>query len=952
MKKIADDVGSEFPQVMASLFLSPGGPKFANLMYHFIKYVLMHKFNEAEKDSTWKPMTFRGRQQDPHLMAVRSCIAANCFLEGIQKEAFVVAEYKRREELLVKENSILKKPYAEMKGRLEKGICGFAGARIQKQKELREMWNLVMDALSELEKEKEVIDSLVEGRVDLYTLDGTDVTLKVPRQLIIRIEDEADQIGDLYKAGKLNLAAIIQLCNWCLRLHGDQHNQVGPAELDHHTLERLAEFLKNELIEMKEKSQQIMQEVIPSVKTSTVKMENAWDKKWEQYSSRTGYSPVRRKYPVLDLLPTMPPLSFEPASEEAYKSSIFYTHSAALPGPEELCTRSSEKGDSGIGSITRSFNDPSTSKLQCTGRFSTPVRDPTEETHFSSLGEESAEMPLINRRLLESKLQTPYMHMGGQQKDKAQSAALLNKQSVSKKKEPLQKAVDQLAEEVADTVTKNSPGISQKQDLALDDLFVSLANNPFTAQSELSRTPENLITDIRNSWRCAVQESELAQRKHQEESVSTHLKYRNCTNDQVRLEPEESSSVACINLSGSVNENTPPDATAHCFGETQESWIVSAAREPLPSVRGRTCWRENASNPDTEPTSSNFQSISNEKRNEFPKPDALWEKYIYRHRNWKGSGMGCSDVGSEDEPHHFSSKITDTGDALISKIPSPSSDSQNLGFGEDCLTNNATLTDEADSDHCLQFLTLDELSPKTPIKKEKLSKSFVMEMCKDERTLANSETFSLFDAECDLDHTLPWNESQNFIVNLSNSTKPPRVGILQETIPDMLGNDSLNSSKSTEVDQLDDSFLNMQNLRSRLEQLRKGMGITKNGGSENKDLIEHMGPSDVHSNGDGKDQHKPELHGEMDYMNEEIDANKLFSLESQFLTALSPVSLESEKLGLFPASLGDSPLNDPVLEDNLFGISKLSPSKSKYEEPQSATDCEQSSTDMGQLISF
>ncbi|XP_078415778.1 HAUS augmin-like complex subunit 6 [Cetorhinus maximus] len=946
MKKIADEVGNEFPQVTASLFLSPGGPKFGNLMYHFIKYVLMRKFNETEKDGTWKTMTFRGKQDDPHLTAMKSCIAANWFLEGIQKEAFIVGEYKRREALLVKENSILKKHYVEMRSRLEKGACDYTEARIQKQEELREMWNTVMDTLSKLEKEKEVIDSLVEGRVDLYTLDGTDVTLKIPRQLIVKIEDEADQIGDLYKAGKLNLAAIIQLCNWCLRLHGEQHNQVGPAELEQHhlTLEKLAEFLKNELIEMKEKSQNITQEVFPSVKVSVGKMESAWDKKWEQYSSRTGYSPVRRKYPVLDLLPTMPPLSFEPASEEAYKSSIFYTHSATLPGPEETCIRGSEKGDSGIGSITRSFNDLSTSKLQCSGRCSIAVGDPTEEIQFSYLGEES-ELPLVNEHPLGSKLQTPYANMmGRQQRDKAQSPALLNKpKNLFKiREEQLQKAVDMLAEEVADTVIKDSSGLFEKEDVPLD-LFVSPASNPFTAQTELPRTPEHLITDIRNSWRCAVQESELAQRKHQEESVSMHPKYRNYTIGQVLLEPEESSSITCVNPTGSIDKNTPPVATALCFDETQESWIVSADREALPSVKGRTCWSENAPNLDAESTSSNCQSIRNEKQNsQCLKAEPLWEKNKYKCSNWEESRIDCSDFGSEDEPHCFSNKVTDgdVNDALVSKILPPPSDSQVLDVGEDChvisktsVSSNAAFSDETEADHCLQFLTLDRLSSKSPIKKEKLSKSFVMEMCKNDKTLESS-VFSSF-AECDSDRTLPWNGSQNSIANLSSSTKPLTFGILQETIPDVLGNDSLNSSKSMEIDQLDDSHLDIQNLRSRFAQVCKNM-TTAYGGSERKDLIEHMGASDFNSNSDDKDQYKPELYGEIDYMSEEIETDKLFSLEAQFLKDLSPVSVESQKLGLFPASLGSSPLNDPGLRNAKGVIFELSPSNN--EESQSATE--------------
>lgn len=52
-----------------------------------------------------------------------------------------------------------------------------------------------MDAIMELEKEREIIDSIMEGRVDLDILDGTDVALKVSRSLLNKIENEGAQVG-------------------------------------------------------------------------------------------------------------------------------------------------------------------------------------------------------------------------------------------------------------------------------------------------------------------------------------------------------------------------------------------------------------------------------------------------------------------------------------------------------------------------------------------------------------------------------------------------------------------------------------------------------------------------------------------------------------------------------------------------------------------------------------
>ncbi|XP_051875916.1 HAUS augmin-like complex subunit 6 [Pristis pectinata] len=943
MKKIADEVGNGFPQVVASLFLSPGGPKFINLMFAFAKYVLTHKLNEELEKSSWRNKVVRGRSQDLHLAAMRCCISRNQFLEGIQKEAFVIEEYKRREALLVNEYHALKKEHKGMKDLLEKAANDCTEEPFQKLKELREMWKTVMDMLLELEKEKEIIDSIMEGRVDLDILDGTDVTLKVPRPLVTKIEKEADQIDDLYKAGKLNPAAINQLCNWSLKLLGDQRDQVGSAELEHClSLENLAEFLKNELIELKEKSQQITQEIFPSVKQSIAKMEGAWDKKCEQCLNRTGFSPMRKKYPVLDLLPTMPTLSFEPASEEAYKSSVFYSHSATLSGLDEPCTKGSEGDDADIVSITSNFNDPSTSKLQCSEYFTPSIRNPNGQTSSSCFGEESIEIPLVTGQPLESRLQTPYVNkMETWHKDKDQSPPILNKpKSSSKGKEAHQKTVDQLAEEVADIITR----VFQKQDLVQEGIF-SPASNPFITQNELPRTPENLITDIRNSWRCAVKESELEQMKRQE-SVLTHPKQTDHANEQVLMKPEESSPAVYMKVSGSFHENTSSDA-------------IALHRTEIDKMRS---WSKTPCSPDPESASSNHLSIRNEK----------WSNWVQSgttkcQLDCREPGMDCSEVGSENEWHYFNSKAAsnDPDGVLIGKILSPLSGSHDSCSSEDgtkktsgSLINSVT-DDEINFGHSQQFLPLKRVSPKSPIKKEKLTKSFIMEMCKTGDTLENSKSYNSLDTECDLDSTLPWNQSQNVTTTPCDSLK---FGILQETIPDVLGNDSLNSSMSPNVDQLDDPHLDMTYLRNRLEQLReRSLAAITYGAKEKINLAENVGTSHFHNNTDSKDQCKPELPCEVDYTNEEVDnADKLFTQESTSLKALSPISFESQKPGLSPISLGSSPLNVLELQDDLFGTSLLNPSQDEASQRVCLAQSEISSVSVdtpldngvGQLITF
>ncbi|XP_069780190.1 HAUS augmin-like complex subunit 6 [Narcine bancroftii] len=873
MKKIADEVGNSFPQVVASLFLSPGGPKFINLVYAFARYVLTHKLNKQLEESNWCHRTVRRRSQDLHLSAMECCIARNQLLEGIQKEAFLIDEYKRREALLVNENQALKKQPNE------KAASGFT-EHVAELKEPREMWTTIMGTLLELEKENEIIVSVMDGHVDLNILDATDISLRVPRPLVTKVQNEADQIEDLYKAGKLNPAAIYQLCNWSLRLLGDQCNQVRLVELEHLlSLEKLATFLKNELMEMEERSQKITQEVFPSVKQSIAKLESAWDKKWEQYLSRTGFSPMRKKYPVLDLLPSMPTLSFEPASEEAYRSSIFYSHSATFSGPDELCTTGSEREDSDNLSMAHGYHAPSTSELQCSECFTPSIRTPNVQT-TSCLKEEPIEIPSVTRQPLESGLLSP--RVGKMEKNKDRSPPLSNKlESCSKRNEPHQKTVDQLAEEVADALTKDSPGVFQ-QDLMQEEYFFSLTNNPFIAQTELPRTPENLITDIRNTWRCAVQESELEQIKRQE-SVSTCPQQTNCTTDQSLLKPEESSPAADMKVPGSFLENAPTDAAAiHCVEfDKMENW----SKPP--------------SSPDAESTDSNHLSIRNEAQ--------AMTKFQLDH--CREPEIDCSNVGCADESLHLNNKgASDDTDILISKVLAPSS-SQVFSSSEDCVKkssgslNNSVTDDEIYFGHSRQFSLVERLNRKSPIKKEKLSKSFIMEMCKSSDAVENVEPYASFDTE--LDSTLLWNEAQN-VTNTPNDRlkSPPRFGILQETVPDVLGIDSLNSSKSSSADQLEESQLTIPCLQNRLKQLNtKCLAFTKYGGSETLNLAENMGASYFRTSTDSKEQCQSELL-KVDYMNEEVDnVDKLFTLESKSLKGLLPVSLETQKPASYPISL-------------------------------------------------
>lgn len=69
----------------------------------------------------------------------------------------------------------------------------------------------------------------------------------------------------------------------------------------------------------------------------------------------------------------------------------------------------------------------------------------------------------------------------------------------------LEKARDELAEEIAKSVMSESPVSGEEKGMAFDDLISSLSFNPFLTRKQIPRTPENLPTEIRSSWRKAIQ---------------------------------------------------------------------------------------------------------------------------------------------------------------------------------------------------------------------------------------------------------------------------------------------------------------------------------------------------------------------------------------------------------------------------------------------------------------
>ncbi|XP_045145244.1 HAUS augmin-like complex subunit 6 isoform X4 [Echinops telfairi] len=128
LKKISAECGGSFPQVVGSLFMSPGGPKFVHLMYHFAKYVAIKYVKTCSKiadSQVYFTDTFNVKQQNLHKCIARCHIARNRFFQILQRQDCVTRKYQENAQLSVKRLRELRAECVVLQNHLKKfGHCG------------------------------------------------------------------------------------------------------------------------------------------------------------------------------------------------------------------------------------------------------------------------------------------------------------------------------------------------------------------------------------------------------------------------------------------------------------------------------------------------------------------------------------------------------------------------------------------------------------------------------------------------------------------------------------------------------------------------------------------------------------------------------------------------------------------------------------------------------------
>ncbi|XP_023614684.1 HAUS augmin-like complex subunit 6 isoform X2 [Myotis lucifugus] len=442
LKKISVECGNNFPQVVGSLFLSPGGPKFIHLMYHFARFVAI-KYIKTHSKNSFKHVaeTFNLKPQDLHMCIARSHVARNRFLQILQRQDFVFQKYQENAQLLDEEVRNLRSEYIGLQNQMKNMEPYDDQSDIQEKiQKVRSLWASVNETLLFLEEEREIVSSVL-SLADQYTLDGTNVAIDVPRLLLDKIEKQMCQlhIGNVYEAGKLNLLTVIQLLNEVLKIMKYECCQADQAKLtiDLRFLEKEAKLQRERLLDLQHMRHKL-EEDLTTITHSIVEKQGKWHKKWKEFLGLSPFNLIKGWTPAVDLLPPMSPLSFDPASEEVYARSILLQYPASLPDTpkqhnrENDCRRASDV----LGTVYDLTNSPASSLFQ-----------PVSSSDGNSVT---------------------------------------------------------IFEKVVRTVLSDSPQLSTGKEVKLEELIDSLVSNPFLTRKQIPRTPENLISDIRSSWRKAI----------------------------------------------------------------------------------------------------------------------------------------------------------------------------------------------------------------------------------------------------------------------------------------------------------------------------------------------------------------------------------------------------------------------------------------------------------------
>ncbi|NXG61731.1 HAUS6 protein, partial [Hemiprocne comata] len=487
------------PQITYSLLVSPGGPKIINILCQLARHVMIEDIKE-DCIGTDTPFAeaVKLRPMDSYVANARCRVAYNKLLQIFKQEDFVVQEYEKKAQLLITEIKQIKSEYAALQiqpGKMEQNDRN-KNDKTERIQKVRSMWTFIMEVLTSLKKEKEVVDSVLEDCVVQRTLDGNGVVVCVPRLLTDKIENDIHQhfTGNIYEAEKLNFLTVIQLLNEALKTLRDE---LGQSELNQELqdVENSLMLYNKALQDLKAKRLKMEQEHLVS---TISKEQEDWEAKWKSYLGVCPFNLILDHDPDLTLLAS-PHQSFNVAKEEEDEDNVFSQLLVSLPDVSDAEVHD-EKDDEAFETVmdmamsSPSWYDVTEKLLRSRKSRNSLVGNSHTET---CVGAETPVPPKILKNGRDESASSETWDNAGDH--------IIQTESAVKKEDHLTKGKEDLAGEVAKTVMSDSPESSEEKRMALEDLISSLTFNPFLTRKQIPRTPENLLTEIRSSWRKAIQ---------------------------------------------------------------------------------------------------------------------------------------------------------------------------------------------------------------------------------------------------------------------------------------------------------------------------------------------------------------------------------------------------------------------------------------------------------------
>ncbi|NXM97520.1 HAUS6 protein, partial [Sylvia borin] len=155
----------------------------------------------------------------------------------------------------------------------------------EKIQKVRSMWTLIVEMLTSLKKEKEVVDSVLEDCVNPCILDGTNVVLSVPGLLTWRVESNIRGVS---------------LLNEALMALRDEQCLCELKELDR--IEDVVTSYKNVLQELNTRSLRRKQQCCEPKCQSISRKQEFWESKWKSFLGQCPLNLIFEDDPVSSVL--------------------------------------------------------------------------------------------------------------------------------------------------------------------------------------------------------------------------------------------------------------------------------------------------------------------------------------------------------------------------------------------------------------------------------------------------------------------------------------------------------------------------------------------------------------------------------------------------------------------------------------------------------------------------